>query len=56
MAMAETRDRLAQEPASQAEPKPAQDDNSLEAASEDATRELEKRRDGGGYGGFGDIG
>jgi hypothetical protein len=32
------------------------DDNSLAAAAEDATREIEKRHDAGGYGGFGDIG
>ena len=30
--------------------------NSLEDASEEATRELEKKRDGKGYAGFGDIG
>lgn len=30
--------------------------NSLEDASEEATRELEKQRDGKGYAGFGDIG
>ena len=30
--------------------------NSLEDAAEEATRELQKQRDGKGYAGFGDIG
>lgn len=30
--------------------------NSLEDAAEEAARELEKKRDGEGYAGFGDIG
>ena len=30
--------------------------NSIEDAAEEATSELEKKRDGGGYAGFGDIG
>jgi lysyl-tRNA synthetase class 1 len=37
-------------------PEPPGSDNSLAAASEDATREIERRREAGGYGGFGDIG
>lgn len=31
-------------------------DNSLEDAAEDSSRELERKRDGEGYAGFGDIG
>jgi hypothetical protein len=30
--------------------------NSVEDAAEEATRELQKKRDGQGYAGFGDIG
>ena len=30
--------------------------NSLEDAADEASEELEKKRDGGGYAGFGDIG
>ena len=56
--MNERKDRNPRDDRNAADPAPqsAREDNSLAAASEDATREIEKRREGGGYGGFGDIG
>ncbi len=44
--------RASEEKGRSAEPS----DDSLEAASSDATREIEKREEAGGHGGFGDIG
>jgi hypothetical protein len=37
-------------------PDGAEGHNSLEDAADEASRELEKKRDGEGYAGFGDIG
>ena len=37
-------------------PEPAPDDNSLAAASAETVREIERRKEAGGYAGFGAIG
>jgi hypothetical protein len=45
-----------EEPKRTPPPDGAEGHNSLEDAAEEASRELEKKRDGEGYAGFGDIG
>ena len=56
--MSETRKPTAPQPGAEPTepPEPAQEDNSLAAASADTIREIERRKEAGGYDGFGDIG